>query len=307
MVGQRCVLVHLTSGIGNIVLATPLLAVLARSGFIVDLLITADYDGVTDLFAGWNAIRTIYSSTSEVVHWRSYDDLIAAIPPFYWHKYRSFYEKEALYRPPDGLFNQSEQAYYLQFAKALGCNTDDAPYYFLPSQYAHGAPLGAGSIVLAPGSKPNQMSVKRWPFYPELAARLKNVCVIGTENDLWRFDGSRLHFSENVTSFIGRLSLRKVAALLASAAVVVANDSGLGHMAGALGADTILIFGPTSNRSLGALPPNVTVLRSGLSCEPCWPRAPLRACGRRIDCLQSIDVDVLVRIIESRTGISGTS
>ena len=57
------VLVHLASGIGNIVLATPLLIVLARHGYVVDILLDADYLGVGELMEGWSVVRTIFMMT----------------------------------------------------------------------------------------------------------------------------------------------------------------------------------------------------------------------------------------------------
>jgi heptosyltransferase-1 len=60
--------------------------------------------------------------------------------------------------------------------------------------------------------------------------------------------------------------LRETAAVIAAAGTVVANDSGLGHVAAAVGVPTILLFGPTPNAVFGGFPPNVTVLRSGLPC-----------------------------------------
>ena len=51
---------------------------------------------------------------------------------------------------------------------------------------------------------------------------------------------------------------------------MIGNDSGLFHMAAAIGTPTVRLFGPTSHLSLGQFSPNVQVLRAGLACEPCW-------------------------------------
>jgi hypothetical protein len=58
-----------------------------------------------------------------------------------------------------------------------------------------------------------------------------------------------------------------------------------------------MLFGPTDDRCLGPLPPNATVLRAGLPCEPCWTAAPLAACAKRVDCLARLDVDRVERTI----------
>ena len=47
-------------------------------------------------------------------------------------------------------------------------------------------------------------------------------------------------------------------------------DSGLSHVASAVGTPTVMTLGPTPHLTLGHSPPNVKVLRSGFDCEPCW-------------------------------------
>lgn len=286
------VMVHLASGIGNIVLATPLLALLARNGFVVDLVLDADYPDVADLFTGWIAVRQIFVGGREAAP-AVYDHVVAAIPPFYWRRFARRYAGVAIARPPDALFYENEQAYYLEFARFLGCDVSNAPPYLLPLL---SRPRTA-TVVLAPGSKPGEMAAKRWPFFAELAAAFDDVAIIGTNDDLIRFDGTLTNMPGRVRSLVGRLSLRETASVLAGAAAVVANDCGLGHLAGALGAPTVLLFGPTPHRTLGPLPPNVRVLSAGLPCAPCWFGARFRACRRRINCLHELTVETVIEAV----------
>ena len=161
--------------------------------------------------------------------------------------------------------------------------------------------VGASTVVLAPGCKTGEMTAKRWPYFPELAERFDDVAVVGTGDDLRRFDGTAMRFAAHVRSFAGRLTLRATAEVLASAGVVVANDSGLAHVAAAVGTPTVMIFGPTPHATLGRFPPNVAVLRAGLPCEPCWfGGARFRACDRRIDCLRSLGVEEVEREVRAR-------
>ena len=295
----KTVLVHLATGIGNIVFATPLLQVLASAGFVVDVLLDADYAGVGELLQGWSAVRTVYDGRCERVNYVAYTQLVVAVPPFSWGRYAPWYAqtKGTIPRPPDILFYRNEQAYYLDFARRLGCNMRKPPYYFLPvsSEDADG---DRRTIVLAPGCKPEAMAAKRWPFFPELAASFEDVVVVGTNDDLLRFDGSPMAFPKHARSFVGSLTLRETAAVIARARVVVGNDSGLGHIAGALGVPTILLFGPTPDRTLGHLPLNVTVMRTDLECEPCWFERRFHACNARVDCLNRLSLDSVVRRVE---------
>ena len=167
--------------------------------------------------------------------------------------------------------------------------------------------ISSASVALAPGCKTGEMAAKRWPHYAELARRLDDVVVVGTSDDLRHFDGRDMLFPAHVRSFVDRLSLRQTAELLASAGVVVGNDSGLSHVAAAVGTPTVMLFGPTPDLSLGALPSNVRVMRAGVACEPCWFGARMDACRGRVDCLKQLDVDTVAREVVVLLGRSGAA
>ena len=252
----RTVLVHLSSGIGNIVLARPLLLALHRHGFIVDILVDGDYADTADLFRGWDAVRAVYNGRARQRPGSRYHVRVAAIPPFYWSRYASDYGDGTVSvpRPTDALFYRNERAYYLEFARALGCDIDGLAECSLPVAPDTAHAIGAGTLALAPGCKTNEMAAKRWPYFPRLAEAFADVVVVGTADDLRRFDGSPMQFPAHARSLVGELSLRETAAVLAAAGAVVANDSGLGHLAAAVGAPTVLLFGPTPHTTLGRFP-----------------------------------------------------
>jgi ADP-heptose:LPS heptosyltransferase len=283
---NRAVLAHLASGVGNLVLATPLLVALNEMEFETDLRLDADYPPAAELFEGWCAVARIGARPPRAVG--EYAAILPAIPPFYWPRFAAEYRslRQSVPRPPDALFYQDEQAYYLQFARALGYPPDRRPACRLPVAPSQRFDVTARTVVLAPGSKTGEMTAKRWPHFPELAAQLDDVAIVGTRDDL-----PPRPFPPHCRSFIDRLSLRETAELLASAGLVVGNDCGLAHVAAAAGTPTLMIFGPTDHRVLGALPENVRVLRQGLPCEPCWQRTRLAECGGRVDCLAGIGVD----------------
>jgi ADP-heptose:LPS heptosyltransferase len=285
------VLVHLATGIGNIVLATPLLVALSRRFRVIDLRLDADYPGAGDLFRGWSAVRAVYDTdTDDVRSGGAYDIIVPAIPPFAWSRFAARYRHCAgvMARPPETLFYANEQSYYMDFARRLGCDGEPASHPFIPAPPA--PDIGAQTLVLAPGCKTGVMAAKRWLGYPALAEHFDDVVIVGTADDLRRHDGAAMAFPAHVRSLVGRQSLRELAGVLAAAGVVVANDSGIGHLAAAVGATTLLIFGPTPDATLGSLPPNAAVLRAGLACEPCWFTARFVACGGTIDCLGRISV-----------------
>jgi ADP-heptose:LPS heptosyltransferase len=296
------VLVHVASGVGNIVFASPLLLVLSRHRFIIDVLIDGDYRGTADLFRGWSALLNVYDGAGGEQPLNHYDICVPAIPPFYWNRYAARYRAvaNAINRPPDELFYRNEQAYYLEFARELNCSVSPPPHCFLPVPADETCGVTGRTLVLAPGCKTGVMAAKRWPHFPELASLYDDVTVVGTEDDLYYYNGTPMRFPAHVRSVVGRLSLRETAGVLAAAGAVVANDSGLGYVAAAVGVPTILLFGPTSDAVLGSFPPNVKLLRAGLPCEPCWHGKRLTACASRIDCLPAIGVETVADAVAER-------
>jgi ADP-heptose:LPS heptosyltransferase len=284
------VLVHLSAGIGNIVLATPLLLTLIRSRFTVEVLVDGDYPETADLFCGWSALNAVFNGAKGDRPNRVYDAWIPAIPPFYWHRYRGAYLGlgNVVPRPPDQAFYVDEQGYYLDFARTLGCTLEPTFWCFLPVSPDASFGVTDSTLVLAPGCKTGEMAAKRWPYFPELAEIYPDVALVGTEDDLRYGDGRPMHFPRHVRTLVGRLGLRKAAEVVAAAGAVVANDSGLGHIAAACGVPTVLIFGPTPDRTLGGFAPNVKILRSGLACEPCWFGRRFVACARAVSCLAQL-------------------
>jgi ADP-heptose:LPS heptosyltransferase len=295
MSAAHSVLVHLGAGIGNIVLATPLLLALHESGFVTDVALAADYPETANLLRPWSMVRAVFTN-SDMPPTGNYEYVLPAIPPFYWrrlaHCFRS--AKNVVSRPPDGLFYRSEQSFYLSFARTLGWD-EGSPPVTLPITSTGWPDIGRRTLVLAPGCKTGEMAKKRWPHFPKLAEKFRDVVVVGTMDDLWDGQGLRLHLPAHVRNLAGCLSLRETAELIATGGAFVGNDSGLSHIAAAVGTPTVMIFGPTSDLVLGALASNVRVVRSGLRCEPCWSNGRFRACSGRIDCLTQVAVETVVR------------
>src|SRR5262245_57285993 len=161
---RRRALVHLASGIGNIVLATPLLVALDAIGLEVEVLVDGDYRETADLLGDWAVCRRVHRSGISVVAPASYDVVVPAIPPFYWSRYARHYRgvRNALARPPDALFYRDEQEYYLRFAHLLGYAEGPSPWYRLPIPPDPSRGVGPQTLVLAPGSKSGEMATKRW-------------------------------------------------------------------------------------------------------------------------------------------------
>lgn len=94
-----------------------------------------------------------------------------------------------------------------------------------------------------------------------------------------------------LVSLVGRLPLDDTVAVIAGSTLLIGVDTGLTHIASALGVPTVALFGST-RPYLDACTPRTTVLYAGLPCSPCR-RHP--TCGGRFDCMRAFEVDAVLR------------
>ncbi|MBV8927069.1 MAG: lipopolysaccharide heptosyltransferase II [Bradyrhizobium sp.] len=132
--------------------------------------------------------------------------------------------------------------------------------------------LGMGkAVALAPGSVG---ASKRWTYYPETAKRLADqgleVWVIGGPGEKGLAREIVAAGGVQVRDLTGA-DLRNGILAMAAASVAISNDSGLMHIAAALGTPTMGIFGPTSPylwAPLNGLAATVQT-KTQLACQPC--------------------------------------
>lgn len=89
-----------------------------------------------------------------------------------------------------------------------------------------------------------------------------------------------------------RMSLAEVAGLLAASAAVVSVDTGLAHLAAALGRPALTLYGPTDPRLIAATGPAAVPLQADTrDCIPCGRRAchTLGYRGPEAQCLRELD------------------
>ncbi len=164
---------------------------------------------------------------------------------------------------------------------------------------APGAPF-----VIAACEAGTKRAVKEWPnehwraALGELARR-RPIVLVGAR----RAGGDRADdFAGNIADLRGRTDLATLAALCARARLLLGSDSGVLHLAAAVGTPVVGIFGPTDWRRTGprGVPARIVVRHDGygdaLPCAPCfrsrcrWAETP--ALARR--CLTDITPRVVV-------------
>ncbi len=110
----------------------------------------------------------------------------------------------------------------------------------------------------------------------------------------------RMHPGANVVNLAGRLSLLETGSAMDRCGVVLANDTGLMHIAAARGVPVVTVFGPTV-RQFGFFPrgKHATVVEHpGLSCRPCT-HIGLPDCPRgHFRCMKEITADTVIAAAE---------
>jgi heptosyltransferase-2 len=132
--------------------------------------------------------------------------------------------------------------------------------------------LGAGpAVALAPGSVG---ASKRWTYYAEAARLLAHhgldVWVIGGPDEKALAAEIVAAGGPRVRDLTG-VDLRNGVLAMAAAGVAISNDSGLMHIAAAIGTPTIGIFGPTSPYHWGPLNGLAATIQTKtvVPCQPC--------------------------------------
>jgi heptosyltransferase-2 len=152
-------------------------------------------------------------------------------------------------------------------------------------------------IVLAPGGAANvkeEMESRRWPGenFAALAGLLlrsgRPVVLLGSGSDT--VIAARIKAVQPaVVDLTDRTSLAEAAAIMKGSRLVICNDSGLMHLAAAVGARVISIFGPTHPGEKKPLNEgSVAVWKGeGMACSPCYHDGIFPQCDH-VSCLRSI-------------------
>ncbi len=129
-------------------------------------------------------------------------------------------------------------------------------------------------IAFAPGAEYGP--AKRWPTaaYAKLASRLakqgNQVWLFGSEKD--RPVADEIASITSVVNLCGRTSLTDAIDLLSLVTLMVSNDSGLMHMAAAVGRPVVGIYGSSSPVYTPPLGRHNKAVYNPISCGPCFER-----------------------------------
>jgi len=159
-----------------------------------------------------------------------------------------------------------------------------------------GVSRAAPILALSPGATNSR--AKRWlpERFAAVADRLADqngvqTIIVGATGDLEVADKVARLMRSRAIVLAGRTSIADLKALLACCSLVVSNDTGTAHVAGALRIPTLVIFGPTEHFATRPLSDLATVVRHDVECSPCM----LRECPIDHRCMTRIEVDDVYR------------
>ena len=130
--------------------------------------------------------------------------------------------------------------------------------------------------ALCPGAEYGP--AKRWPpeYFAELARKLAasggEVWLVGSAQDAAIGNAIAQASGSDCINLCGRTTLAEAIDLLSCAALVVSNDSGLMHIAAALGKPLTAIYGSSSPAFTPPLSARAQIVRLDLACSPCFRR-----------------------------------
>lgn len=160
-------------------------------------------------------------------------------------------------------------------------------------------------LVMCPGAEYGP--AKCWPgeYFTKVAQTKINqswqVWLVGSGKDMDIAADINHRCQDRCVDLTGKTNLEQVVDLLAAATCVVSNDSGLMHIAAAVGSPLVAIFGSTDPKHTPPLSTNCEVAYLGLECSPCFERqCPLE----HLNCLKQLTPG---RILDAMDQVLGRS
>lgn len=191
--------------------------------------------------------------------------------------------------------------YYLNMVKSLGCKQvsrevtlsaskiSDKAEHCLEERGISGIPVLIG---LAPGAMYGP--AKRW--FPDrfgaVAKKLEGifnsrVIIFGSKGDIEVAQTVQDAIGGTAINIAGQTDLSEAIALISRCSIFITNDSGLMHVAGALGVPTLAIYGSTNPVTTPPPGKNSVIIRKEVPCSPCLKKV----CPTDFRCMEEIGTE----------------
>lgn len=173
-----------------------------------------------------------------------------------------------------------------------------------------GMPPDPGEIVTVfpyGGAREKAWPAGRWAeIVRRLLARNRGVVVLvgGQDSLALSEEITRAVNDARLVSLAGRLSFPETAAVLARSRLYLGADTGVTHLALALGVRTVALYGPSDERKWGPPSGLGSAVSTSVPCRPCSIFGYYKLC-RTIDCMDRISQDLVWTAIERELAMEG--
>lgn len=168
-------------------------------------------------------------------------------------------------------------------------------------------------VLVQAGASNGLLTPKRWPeehwalLIKRLAGLGFHVVLVGDSAE--KKLGERISADESrITNLCGKTGIAELIGLIRGAKLVIAADSGVGHIAGAVGARLLSLWGPTSWVRSGPSGDFVNKISLNLACSPCTgdPGQPgeaeaFVACPIGRACMEKLTPDMVMALIQEKS------
>lgn len=151
------------------------------------------------------------------------------------------------------------------------------------------------TVVICPGARSH---IKRWlsEGFARVADRLIEACRVevifsGEPEEESIIEESLGLMHHKARSGVGLTTIRQLGVLMQRASLVITNDSASLHLASAVDAPTLAIFGPTDAAKYGPTSSRHRVIRRHLFCTPCEQAL----CQFSYECMRFVSADEVYR------------
>ncbi len=125
-----------------------------------------------------------------------------------------------------------------------------------------------------------------------------DIIILGSDAD--RADDERIKkHAGNCVDLAGRTNLRDIAAVLKKSRLLITADSGLMHIAYAVGTPTVSLFGSGIEKKWAPEGKGHVVINKNLGCSPCTRFGYTPHCKRDVECLSLISVEDVVAAVKT--------
>jgi len=198
---------------------------------------------------------------------------------------------------------------YLNLVSQLGVPIENTPFeYEVPQKVLEKIRIRLAEkgfrnhplVAIHPVAK---WDTKEWPLprFALLAETLAKeggwIVITGSPQDARKIEGAleKSQEASKILNWVGRTDLQELAALFSLADLVITPDTGPMHLAAAVKAPLIALFGPTAPWRTGPYGNGHIVLRKKLPCSPCFRKK----CPTG-ECMDQITVEEVVKAAEEK-------